>query len=174
MMNSGVEIPLFAYKKRFCGLPKGIKREPRIAAMFSKVSTGRMYFSLPPARNKIIVSGTKIIRDTSFVTNIDEKNTQNTKKMVRVLIRERFLVFLRSGAKMFSLLNPSRTVRSMKSVASVRQLMSCRSSIEGGVIKSEIAAARSDAESMISFLKRAFTQMKNLRMMKNNSKKIEK
>ena len=124
LIKSGVEIPLFAYKKRFCGLPNGIKSEPRIAAMFSKVRTGRMYFSLSPSRNKIIVSGTKIISETSFVTNIDEKNTQKTKKIVRFFIVERFLVLFMSGAKIFSLLKPSRTERSMKRVARVRQLMS--------------------------------------------------
>ena len=152
-IKSGVEMPLFAYKNRFCGLPNGMSNEPLIAAMFSKVRTGRMYFSAREARNKIIVSGTKIMSETSFVTNIDEKKTQKTKKKVSARIDEMFFVFRRIGSKIFSLLKPSSTESSIKSVASVRQLMSEKSAREGGVIKSETAAATSETESMMSFLK---------------------
>ena len=85
------------YRKRFCGLPKGIRSEPRIAAMFSIEITGRMYFSLPAARNRVMVSGTKMRSETSFVTNIDEKNTPNTKKSVSEVILPSFEPSLTTG-----------------------------------------------------------------------------
>ena len=47
-----------------------------MAAIFSRVNTGRMYFSLFPALNETIVKGTNMIRDTSFVTNIELKKTE--------------------------------------------------------------------------------------------------
>jgi len=159
-IKSGVEIPLFAYKKRFCGLPKGVRREPRIAAIFSKVRTGRIKHSFWLCLNKIIVSGTKIMRDTSFVTNIELKKTPKTKKIVRNLIDDNFRAFLKTGSKISSLLKPSRTVRSIKRVASVLQFMSDKSSFEGGVIKSEIRAARRATESIMSFLKRFLSHVK--------------
>jgi len=95
--NSPVEMPLLAYKKRFWGLPKGVKREPLMAAMFSRLKTGRMYFSLLPALKRIIVSGTKIIRETSLVTNIEVKKTENTRKIVSDFRDESFFsLFVRA------------------------------------------------------------------------------
>ena len=52
-----------------------------MAAMFSSVRTGIMNFSLPPFLNMKIVSGTKIMSETSFVTNIEEKNTEKKRRL---------------------------------------------------------------------------------------------
>ena len=101
----------------------------------------------------MIVIGTKIIKETSFVTNIDEKNTLKTKKKVRPVIPPIFLVIFNKGSKICSFLKPSKTVNNMNRVAKVLQSIVLKSSFCGGVIKSETTAAKSDTESMISFLK---------------------
>ncbi len=150
----GAVTPLCVKRKRFCGLPNGVSKEPRTAAIFSRTRTGTVYFSLFPARKRIIVSGTKMMRETSFVTNMEEKNTEKTKKVVRPRIVFKWPVRCKRGRKMFSFLKPSRTESSIKSVASVRQFMSCKSRDDGGVIKSDAIAAARDTESMSSFLKR--------------------
>lgn len=67
-------------QKQVCGLPKGVSKEPRIAAIFSIEMTGRIYGSFFAVRKRRIVSGTKTISDTSFVTNMEEKNTPKIKK----------------------------------------------------------------------------------------------
>ena len=103
----------------------------------------------------MIVRGTKIIRETSFVTNIEVKNTAKTKKKVRPFMDLRRLVRFKRGLKIFSFLKPSRTVKSIKRVQRVFQSIEERRSFEGGVIKSEIRAARSETESIMSFLNRA-------------------
>ncbi len=64
-------------------------------------------------------------------------------------------VSLITGAKMSCVLNPSSTESSMKSVASVLQSIEERSAFDGGVMKSEIAAARTDTRSIGSFLMNA-------------------
>ena len=101
----------------------------------------------------MIVIGTKIIKETSFVTNIDEKNTLKTKKKVRPVIPPILLVIFNRGSKICSFLKPSKTLNNINKVARVFQSISCRSFNCGGVIKSETIAAKSDTESMISFLK---------------------
>ena len=105
----------------------------------------------------MIVKGTKIISETSFVMNIEEKNTQKTKKKERLVIPPIFSVIFNRGLKIRSFLNPSRTVNNMKRVARVLQSISCRSFNCGGVMKREMTAAKSDTESMISFLKTKVT-----------------
>ena len=131
-----------------------MSKEPRTAAIFSKTRTGTVYFSLLPARKRIIVSGTKMIRDTSFVTNIEEKKTEKTKKVVRPRIVFKWPVRCKRGRKMFSFLKPSRTESSIKRVARVCQFISCKRCADGGVIKREAIAAKRDTESISSFLKR--------------------
>ena len=127
-----------------------------MAAIFSNVNTGIIYFSLFPARNIIIVNGTNIIRDTSFVTNIDDRNTENTKKIVMAFCDVMRLVFRRRGRKMFSFLKPSRIVRSIKSVPKVRQSIAFTRAAVGGVMNSEITAASTLTTSINSF----FIQLK--------------
>ena len=151
----GAVTPLCVKRKRFCGLPKGVSKEPRTAAMFSKTRTGTVYFSLLPARKRIIVSGTKMMRETSFVTNIEEKKTEKTKKIVRPRIVFKWPVRCKRGRKIFSFLKPSRTESSIKRVARVCQFISYKSFADGGVIKREAIAAKSETESISSFLKRA-------------------
>ena len=151
-MNRPTDTPDWLNRNRFCGLPKGMSIEPRMAAMFSMLMIGRMKRSLPPARNSRMVSGTKMISDTSLVTNIDVKNTPKTRNSDRptmVCIRR---VSWISGRKMFSCLNPSSTVSIIKSVASVRQSMSDHSRTLGGVMNSAMTAAASDTNSMASLL----------------------
>ena len=65
-IKSNTETPDCPKTNRFCGLPNGVNIEPLMAAMFSITITGRIYFSFSPALNNKIVSGTKIIRETSF------------------------------------------------------------------------------------------------------------
>ena len=103
----------------------------------------------------MIVRGTKIISETSFVTNIEVRNTAKTKKKVRPFMDLRRLVRFKSGLKIFSFLKPSRTVKSIKRVHKVFQSIEESRSFEGGVIKREITAARSETESIMSFLNRA-------------------
>ena len=100
-----------------------------------------------------MVIGTKTIRDTSFVTNMEEKKTPNTRKRdspATVPIRP---VSLSSGRKTFSCLNPSKTVSIMNSVPRVRQSIFSSSAADGGVMISEIRAASAATGSMGSFLR---------------------
>ena len=144
-------------KNKFCGLPKGIKSEPLMAAMFSMEITGKMYFSLSPFLNKRIVKGTKIISDTSFVTNIDVKKTPKIKNSESVAIVLNFLLKLITGSKIFSCLKPSRTHNIIKRVPSVCQSISLISAFVGGVINKETTAASTATVSIISFFKNSNT-----------------
>ena len=153
-MKEVAERPDCSNKNRFCGEPKGISMEPRMAAIFSMEMTGRMYFSLSPARKSRIVSGTKIINDTSFVTNIEEKNTPKIKKSDKTAMLENFDVRRMIGRKMFSCLNPSSTINIIKSVPSVCQSMREKMSLLGGVIRNESSAARTESHSIGSFFKK--------------------
>ena len=115
----------------------------------------------------MIVRGTKIISETSFVTNIEVRNTAKTKKAVRPFMDLRRLVRFKSGLKIFSFLKPSRTVKSIKSVQRVFQSIEERRSFEGGVIKSEIRAASRETDIIMSFLKRAAVFVINVFMETN-------
>ena len=110
--------------KRFWGLPNGVSSEPLIAAIFSIASSGKIYFSFFAARKRKIVSGTNMMSDTSFVTNIEVKNTPNTKNSpsptADFILPARRII----GLKIFSFLNPSSTVSIKKSVPRVRQSIS--------------------------------------------------
>lgn len=133
-----------------------------MAAMFSIEITGSMYFSLFPALNSMIVSGTKMISDTSFVTNIDEKNTQQIRKNDSPgMVMNRFAKRM-NGRKMFSCLKPSSTVSIMNSVPSVRQSMPESRSLLGGVMNIAMTAAASARVSIISFLKKAAIRFKTI------------
>ena len=144
-------------KNKFCGLPKGINSDPLIAAIFSMEITGKIYFSLSPFLNKRIVSGTKIIKDTSFVTNIDVKKTPKIKNSESVAIVLNFLLKLITGSKIFSCLKPSRTHNIIKRVPSVCQSISFISAFVGGVINKETTAASTATVSIISFFKNSNT-----------------
>ena len=99
-----------------------------------------------------MVSGTKMMSDTSLVTNMEEKNTpktRNSDKPAMVLILR---VRRMTGRKMFSRLKPSSTVSIMKSVASVFQSISVSRRALGGVIISAATAAVRETSSMTSFL----------------------
>ena len=71
---------------RFCGLPKGISMLPRFAAIVSRTTTGISRSAAPAAESRRIVSGTKEIRDTSFVTSME------TKKQARISTVDRLRV----------------------------------------------------------------------------------
>ena len=132
-----------------------MSNEPLMAAMFSIEMTGRMYCSFPLFRKSIIVRGTKMISDTSFVTNIDVKKTQKTRKRERLLTERNLVLNLMSGLKMFSFLNPSRIVSIMNSVPSVRQsIFPGRSAVGGFRIMAETAAII-ESRSMGSFFRKA-------------------
>ncbi len=121
----------------------------------------------------MIVSGTKIISETSFVTNIEERKTEYTKKQVKNFIELKREVFCKSGEKIFSFLKPSKTESSIKSVARVFQSIWCKSSLLGGVIKSETIAAISETESIISFLKIAIIRLNIFANYNKEHKKCE-
>ena len=154
-MNSHAETPDCPYRNRFCGLPNGVSKDPRIAAIFSIDITGRMYFSLFPALNRMMVSGTKMISDTSLVTNMDEKNTQQIRKNDSPLMVVKRPAKRMKGRKMFSCLKPSSTVSIMNSVPRVRQSMEEMSERSGGVMKNDITAARTARVSIISFFRKS-------------------
>ena len=128
-----------------------------MAAMFWNVSTGRIYFSFPAPLNSRIVSGTKMISETSLVTNMDVKKTPKTRKRVRVVMRCIREARRISGRKMFSFLNPSSTHSIIRSVPRVRQSISLSRRSEGGVMIMAAAAASSDRVSIISRLKKPST-----------------
>ena len=94
------------------------------------------------------------MRDTSLVTNMEEKNTPKTRNRERTDIRFRLDARDTRGRKTFSRLNPSSTLSIMNSVPKVRQSMSARSRFVGGVMTSATAAASSDTASMGSFFRR--------------------
>ena len=152
--------PLCPKMKRFCGLPNGVRSEPRIAAMFSIARSGKIYFSFFAARNRNIVSGTNIMSDTSFVTNIDVKNTANTRNSpsptADFILPARRII----GLKMFSFLNPSSTVSIKNSVPSVRQSISFKIVDEGRTTHTTTKAASIATHTIASFLtpsKKSFT-----------------
>ena len=99
-----------------------------------------------------MVRGTNTISETSLVTNMEEKNTPNTKKSESPAIVPMRPVRRRSGRNTFSCLNPSKTVSIINSVPSVRQSMAESNAFDGGVINKESAAASSATGSMGSFL----------------------
>ena len=150
-------VPDCPYRNRFCGLPNGISSEPLIAAMFSIEITGSMYFSLPALRNITIVSGTNIISETSFVTNIDVKNTPNIRNSEILVIFLSFDASDTTGRRTFSCLKPSSTQSIISSVASVRQSMSLSSRLLGGVMNIAATAAAADIVSISSFFRNALT-----------------
>ena len=124
-----------------------------MAAMFSMEITGRMYFSLPPLRKSRIVRGTKMISDTSLVTNMELKNTPKIRKRERLVIRFSPPASRTRGRRTFSCLKPSSTQSIIKRVPRVRQSMSFSSRAEGGVISRAIPAASSERVSISSFFK---------------------
>ena len=94
-----------------------------------------------------------MISDTSLVTNMDVKNTPNTRNRDRVVIR-----FIRearrtTGSSTFSRLKPSRTHSIISRVPRVRQSMSRISCGVGGVTTRAIAAASTDRVSISSFFR---------------------
>ena len=122
-----------------------------MAAMFSIDMTGSINFSCPLPRNKMMVRGTKIIKETSFVTNIEVKNTPKIKNSESAVIVLKPAPSRMSGRKMFSFLKPSSTVSIIKSVPSVCQSIDFNNAAEGGVIKSDITAAITATKGMGSF-----------------------
>ena len=151
-MNLPALTPDLLKRKRFCGLPNGIRSDPRMAAMFSIEMIGRMHSSLLTLLKRRIVSGTKMMSDTSLVTNIEVKNTPNMRKSERLAIVENPELSLRRGRNRSSCLKPSRTVSIMKSIPRVCQSMAKIRFLDGGVMKSDMTAARSDTGSIGSFL----------------------
>ena len=130
--------------------------EPRMAAMFCSTMVGRIYFSRFSLKRKI-ARGTNIIRDMSFVTSMEEKNTANTRKNARA--RAFFILPAKatSGRKTFSFLKPSSTVSIINSEAMVRQSMLCSVCSPGFEINSmEHTAAARATVSIISFLKNPY------------------
>ena len=124
-----------------------------MAAIFSMEITGRMYFSFCPLRNSRIVSGTKMISETSLVTNMDVKKTPKTRKRDSPVMLLKRVLNLIMGLKMFSFLKPSRTVSIMNRVPKVRQSMFRTSAMLGFVISIDTRAAIIASVSIISFLK---------------------
>ena len=153
LMKFRVSMPDCEYMKRFWGLPKGISRDPRIAAIFSIEITGSIYFSLSPPLKSSMVRGTNMIRDTSLVTNMDVKNTPKIRNRERVSMVEKRALSMIRGLKIFSCLKPSSTQSIMSSVPRVLQSTADKSAGEGGVIKSDITAASSDTVSIASFFR---------------------
>jgi hypothetical protein len=150
-MKLSASVPDCSYRYRFCGLPNGIRREPLMAAIFSIDITGSMHSSLPAPRNSIMVSGTKMISETSLVTNMDVKNTPNIrKKLSDTMLLKRELKRIR-GKKRSSCLKPSNTVSIIKRVPRVCQSILDKSVLSGGVINNEMTAAASATGSMGSF-----------------------
>ena len=94
-----------------------------------------------------------MIKLTSFVTNIDEKNTPNTRNRDRPAIVRIRPVRRSSGRNTFSCLNPSRTVSIIKSVPSVRQSIAFSRAFDGGVMSRETSAASTATGSIGSFLR---------------------
>ena len=124
-----------------------------MAAMFSMEITGRMYFSLPPPRKVIMVSGTKIISETSLVTNMEVKNTPKIKNSESAVMRLSPEAKRTMGISTFSCLKPSSTQSIISRVPRVCQSMSRSSCVLGGVMNSAAIAAAADTVSMSSFLR---------------------
>lgn len=134
-----------------------------MAAMFSIEITGRIYCSHSPLLKSRIVSGTKIISETSFVTNIEVKNTPKIRNSESAVVVPSPDARFSTGRRTFSFLKPSRMQSIIKRVPRVRQSIPARKSALGGVIISPAAAARSDTVSIKSFFKksRAFFMVKS-------------
>ena len=127
--------------------------EPLTAAMFSSEMTGRMKAFLPAPLNSRIVRGTKMISETSLVTNIDVKKTPNTRKSESDAMLLKRVLNLMMGLKMLSFLKPSRTVSIMNRVPRVRQSMLRMSVALGLVMTKDARAAMTESVSIISFLR---------------------
>ena len=94
-----------------------------------------------------------MIRDTSLVTNMDVKNTPNTKKSESAVICFKRDARPTTGFSTFSFLNPSSTHSIISSVPKVRQSISSISFSVGGVITMAMIAAKTDTVSMGSFFR---------------------
>ena len=101
-----------------------------------------------------MVSGTKMISDTSLVTNMEQKKTPKIRNRDREVIRFRLEASPTRGRRTFSCLNPSRTHSIIRSVPRVCQSISRISCAEGGVMISAIPAARRDSVSISSFFRK--------------------
>ena len=106
----------------------------------------------------MMVSGTKMIRETSLVTNMEEKKTPKIRNREREAMRFRLPARLTSGRRTFSCLKPSSTHSIIRSVPRVRQSMFPTSSAEGGVMTIATAAASRDRVSIISFFRKPRTR----------------
>ena len=104
-----------------------------------------------------MVRGTKMMRDTSLVTNMLEKNTPNTRKKLSPNMVENFSVSRRTGRNRFSCLKPSSTLSSINRVARVFQSMAFTRSALGGVITSDTSAAATLTTSIASFFRKEMT-----------------
>ena len=124
--------------------------------MFSIEITGNMHSSRLTPRNSMIVSGTKMISDTSLVTNMELKNTPKIRKSESPAMDLKLAASLISGLKSFSCLKPSSTVSIIKRVPSVCQSIFWIRSGVGGVMNSDMRAAASDTSSIGSFFITAF------------------
>ena len=93
-----------------------------------------------------------MMRETSLVTNMEEKNTENTRNRESPTMEPILPVSRIRGRKIFSFLKPSSTVSIMKSMARVCQSISARSVGLGGVISRETSAASRETDSIRSFL----------------------
>jgi hypothetical protein len=98
-----------------------------------------------------MVSGTIMMSDTSFVTNMDVKNTPNIKNSDSLGIVLNLEASLTIGSNTFSRLKPSNTRSIINNTPKVRQSRFLNNSTDGGVINREMIAAISEIESIISF-----------------------
>ena len=95
-----------------------------------------------------------MIRDTSFVTNIDVKKTPKIRKSERAVIVFSFEASPTTGLKTFSFLKPSKTQSIISSIPRVCQSIFDMSSLSGGVINKEMTAASTASVSISSFLRK--------------------
>ena len=121
--------------------------------MFSMEITGRIHSSRLTPLKSIMVSGTKIIRDTSLVTNMELKKTPNIRKSESPAMDLKFALSFIRGLNSFSCLKPSKTVSIINRMPSVLQSMEESSAFDGGVNSSDTAAATTATGSIGSFFK---------------------
>ena len=109
---------------RFCGFPNGSSMLPRLAATVCSTTTGRMLLPSPAMPSTRMVKGTKVIRATSLVMNIEQKNGRST-RIRQSILRLRLPASRRAATapKRWHSLMPATTAMKQNRMQSMRTSM---------------------------------------------------
>lgn len=140
LKNSMGDILKYEYINKFCGFPIGVKALPTFAAKVWKIIKFKGFkFAFLP---KIRLKGIKVIKATSFVTNIEEKKVKNTNvnesDMVVLHLDSKYVAIL---SKTLSFFNAATTIIRLKSkISTLKSMYSILGLDSNELIKARVVA----------------------------------